>query len=224
MTEDAWLLAGLTRLTDDLLAANFKREDGAEMHVGRLLIDARWGEKNALVKQFCRRHAQAGTRLLAAQGLGIGPAQKTFDEYRPEPGTRMGHGWRVAPPKEGDRWVTVDTNLCKSLTASRLALPLGTPGGIELFSVADLRMHALFADHCVAEAPVETTAKGRTRDVWEWTLPHNDNHWWDCLVGSLVAALMLGCQVPEWGEAKRTGLRKPGERKSLAELAGKAKQ
>ena len=199
-TEDAWIAAGLTALTNHILGATFMREDAAEMHVGQLLIDARWGEKNTLVKQFCRRHPQAGTRLMAAQGQGIGPAQKDFSEYRPEQGTRTGFGWRIAPPTNGDRWVTVDTNSMKSHVASRLALPMYTPGGIELFGTTQAE-HSLFADHCVSEAPVEMTAKRgigqmRTKDVWEWLMPHNDNHYWDCLVGSAVAASMLGCQIP----------------------------
>jgi hypothetical protein len=210
-SEDAWILAGLTALTNNLLGAMFVREDMAEMHIGQLLIDAHWGEKNQLIKQFCRRHPQAGTRLMAAQGYGIGPAQKDFSEYKPEPGTRHGFGWRIAPPKGGDRWVTIDTNTMKSFVAARLALPLGTPGGLDLFGL-DPREHALFADHCVAEAPVEMTAKRgigqiRTKDVWEWLMPHNDNHYWDCLCGCATAASMLGCQIP--------GQEKPARKKRL---------
>jgi len=222
-TEDAWILAGLTALTNAIYGMTFMREDGAEMHVHMVLIDAKWGEKNELVKQFCRRHPQAGTRLLASQGLGIGPAQKDFSEYRPEPGTRTGYGWRIAPPKVGgDRWITIDTNTMKSHVANRLALPLGTPGGIELFGL-DPRDHALFADHCVSEAPMEMTAKRgigqmRTKTVWEWPLPHTDNHWWDCLVGTAAAASMLGCRIP--GIEKRARKR----RMSAAELAALARR
>jgi len=194
--EDAWIVAGLRSLTDQLFAAQYRREDGADLRMGMILIDARWGEKNALVKQFVRRHPESGVRLMSAQGYGIGPAQKTFDEYEPEPGTRTGLGWRIGKPISGDRWVTVDVNWWKSCVAARLALPVGTPGGIELFGV-DPREHSLFADHCVSEAPVETTAKGRTRDVWEWLMPHSDNHYWDNLVGCAVGASMLGAQFPE---------------------------
>lgn len=220
-TEDAWIRAGLTSLTNIILGATFMREDAAEMHVGQCLIDAKWGEKNELVKQFCRRNPQAGTRLMAAQGYGIGPAQKDFSEYKPETGTRFGFGWRVAPPKNGDRWVTIDTNTMKTFASARLALPLGTPGGIDLFGM-DPREHALFADHCVSEAPVEMTAKRgigqmRTKDVWEWLMPHNDNHWWDCLCGCAVGASMLGCSIPGQERAKKK------TRMSAAEMAAMAR-
>lgn len=132
--EDAWILAGLQAIVDKLLGLTFTREDGAELKIGMLLVDARWGEKNALVKQFCRRHPQANTRMMAAQGIGIGPAQKSFDEYNPEPGTRQGMGWRIAPPKAGDRWVTIDVNLIKSFTAGRLALH-SAPRVVLIYSV-----------------------------------------------------------------------------------------
>lgn len=221
-TEDAWILAGLTALTNSIVGASFIREDGAQMRIGQLLIDAKWGEKNELVKKFCRRHPQAGTVVWASQGYGIGPAQKDFSEYKPEPGTRHGYGWRIAPPKAGDRWVTIDTNTMKSFVAARLALPLGTPGGIDLFGL-DPREHALFADHCVSEAPVEMTAKRgigqmRTKDVWEWLMPHNDNHWWDCLVGCAVGASMLGCAIPGQERTKRK------QRMTAAEMAAMARR
>jgi hypothetical protein len=219
-SDDAWILAGITALTHTLLDFSYMREDAAEMRVGNMLIDSGW--KMELVRQFCRRHPQGGTRLWAAKGYGIGPAQKDFSEYNLEPGTRTGYGWRIAPPKAGDRWVTIDTNTMKSFVAARLALPLGTPGGIDLFGL-DPREHALFADHCVSEAPVEMTAKRgigqmRTKDVWEWLMPHNDNHWWDCLVGCAVGASMLGCAIPGQERTKRK------QRMTAAEMAAMARR
>lgn len=192
--EDSWILRGLTDATGFLLGREFKREDGAVFRVGRLLIDCKWGQKAELVKAFCRRHSQAGSVVMAAQGLGIGAASKPFEFYRPEPGAQAGLHWRIPPPKDGSRWVTIDTNWWKSLAGSRLALPVGTPGGWELFG-RDPRTHALFADHCTAEEPVEVTARDRTVDEWKWKPGRPDNHWWDALVGSAVAGSMLGATV-----------------------------
>ncbi|KKL61768.1 hypothetical protein LCGC14_2192000 [marine sediment metagenome] len=219
MGEDAFILASLTSLTNELLDASYRREDGAGMNIGRLLVDARWGEKNKLVKQFCRRHPHAGTRLLAAQGLGIGPAQKPFDEYKAEPGTLTGLAWRIGKPVGNERWVTVDANWWKSCVAARLAMPLGTPGGLDLFGI-DPREHALFADHCVAEVPVETSAKERTRDVWEWKPGRPDNHYWDNLYNAAVAASMLGATIVEFQTIKR---RRRKSAQELADLARAAK-
>jgi hypothetical protein len=195
MTEDAWILASLETLVTQLLTRTFMREDGFAMRIGKLLIDAKWGEKNKLVKSFVRRHPQANTIVFAAQGLGIGASSKPFYEYRPEAGAQMGLNWRIPPAQAGDRWVTIDTNWWKSFMAARLFMPVGTPGGWELFG-DDPATHQLFADHCVAEEPIEVTAKGRTVDEWKWKPGRPDNHWLDCLVGSAVAGSMLGA-APE---------------------------
>jgi hypothetical protein len=45
----------------------------------------------------------------------------------------------------------------------------------------------------VSERPCKVVAKdGKEMTLWEWPLPRSDNHWFDCLVGSAVAASMLG--------------------------------
>ncbi len=201
VVEDAWLVAGMQAVADELLSRTFRREDGAGMRVGKLLYDARWGEKNKLVKAFCRRHKDYPTIVFPAQGIGIGASSKPFDEYRPEAGAQVGMNWRIGPAQDGDRWTTIDTNWWKSFAAGRLAMAKGTPGGWEIFG-RDSREHELFADHCVAEEPVEVTAKGRTVDEWKMKPGRPDNHWWDCLCGAAVAGSMLGASVPERKVAK----------------------
>ena len=160
------------------------------MRIGRLLVDVKWGEKNKLLKTFVRRHQHGGTILWAAQGIGIGASSKPFQDYRHEKGAEIGLAWRIAPPIAGDRWVTIDTNWWKTLAAGRLISPIHTPGGWDLFG-SDPREHALLADHWTSEDPVETTARGRTVFEWKHKPGRPDNHWWDCLVGSAVAASMM---------------------------------
>jgi len=197
LTQDGWILAGLGALVSELLATQFTREDGVPLRIGRLLIDAKWGEKTELVKQFCRRHPQGGNLILPAMGIGFGPTKKSFAEYRPEPGAQIGAAWRLARQASGDRVLSIDTNFWKTFAATRLAMPPGTPGGWELFGRRPAE-HSLFADHCVAEEPKTVLHKesGRERVVWEWKPGRPDNHWWDCLVGSAVAGSLLGCAVP----------------------------
>jgi phage terminase large subunit GpA-like protein len=60
----------------------------------------------------------------------------------------------------------------------------------------DASVHQMFADHLTAEAPVETTAEGRTLDVWH-EKPARDNDWFDCLVYNTVAASMQGAVLKE---------------------------
>jgi hypothetical protein len=220
LTEDAWILAGLGVLVSRLLGSTYNREDSAAMRIGRLLVDAKWGQKTELLKQFCRRHPQGGSIVLPAMGIGFGPTRKTFSEYRPEPGAVIGLNWRLATQPGGDRILSIDVNWWKTLAATRLAMPLGTPGGWELFG-RQPKEHSLFADHCVAEEPKTVIHKesSRERTVWEWKPGRPDNHWWDCLVGSAVAASMLGA-VPAGMEPVRVRP-KPSERPTMAELAGR---
>lgn len=219
LTEDAWILRGLGAVTAELLSRQYKREDGAELRIGRLLIDARWGQKTELVKQFCRRHPQGGSIVVPAMGIGIGPTRKTFLEYRPEPGAVIGLHWRLATQAGGDRVLSIDTNWWKTFAAERLSMPMGTPGGWELFG-RDAKAHALFADHQVAEVPKTIVHKetGRERTIWELRMERPDNHYWDCLCGAAAAASMLGASIP--GVDIRQNRRPaPGSRPSLKELA-----
>lgn len=212
LPEDSWILKGLEATSSAIVGAHFPREDGAALRVGRLLIDAHWGQKTELVKQFCRRHPQSGSVVWPAMGQYFGATSKPLAEYNNEPGEQRGLHWRIGPAKGGDRHVTIDTNWWKSLAAARLIMPLGTPGGWELFG-RDPQAHALFAEHCTAEEPVEVMARGRA--LVEWKLkPNRDNHWWDCLVGCAVGGSLLGA-APAGIEGKRP--RRP--RLSLADMA-----
>lgn len=215
MVEQAWIQAGLTQCVEQLLARTFLREDGAEMRIGRLLIDAGWSTD--IVKTFVRRHPQAGSIVQASFGRGIKASDAPMAKWPKKPGQLVGDHWVIEPAKSGDRAVTIDTNHWKSFAASRLASPVGTPGGWELFG-SDPREHQLFADHCVAEEPVEVTAKERTVFEWKWKPGRPDNHWWDSLIGSAIAGSMLGA-TPQ-GVERPTA--KP--RQSLAELAAKARK
>jgi hypothetical protein len=216
LVEDARIKAGLTALVNSLLATSYAREDGAPMRIGRLLIDARW--KTELVKQFCRRHPQGGSIIFPAMGVGLGPTRKSFADYKPEPGAVIGQDWRLATIRS-DRVVSIDVNAWKTFAATRLGMPLGTPGGWELFG-RDPKEHTLFADHCVSEEPKTVVHKesGRERVIWEWKPGRPDNHGWDNLIGAAVGGSMLGA-IPAGMEpvARRP---KPSERPTMAQLAG----
>jgi hypothetical protein len=53
--------------------------------------------------------------------------------------------------------------------------------------------HDLLFDHLTNEYPVRTeSARGRTVDEWKLSGTRFENHWWDCMVGSAVAASISG--------------------------------
>jgi len=63
---------------------------------------------------------------------------------------------------------------------------------------------------------VKTEGRGRTVDEWKMRPERGDNHWFDCLVGSAVAASMQGAAIPN--SAVAAAVRR--ERVSFAALQG----
>ena len=220
--QDAYILAGLTEATDRLLARQFVREDGAPLRIGKLLIDAHWGEKTELVKSFCRRHPQFNAVVLPSFGVGVRPGDSL--RVGKKPGGRFGPGWGSPPAEKGMLHVTFDADWAKSQVAQRLAVPLGTPGGWDLWG-DNPRTHAMLAEHCTAERAVQLTRGEATKETWE-LLPNRDNHGWDNLVMCLIAGLVLGVKMPDVDRPSRRRGRSTtadGRLPTMAELSAAAK-
>jgi hypothetical protein len=216
LVEDAFLLKALDDLAAILIGRRMLREDGREMRIGKILVDVRWGEKNKLLKTWCARHPEHGRIIHAAQGIGFSATSTPIGEFRPD-GARTGDHWRLGPVKNGDIWVSADVNYWKTVAASRLLVAKGTPGSWQLFG-DNPTVHAMFADYCCNEEPIEVTAKGRTVTEWRLLPGRNDNEPWDCLVGSAVAGSLAGAAIP--GTRKVAAL--PGSRGvPLAQMWGK---
>lgn len=206
LTEEAWLLAGLTALVDQLTKSVYTREDGLTLRISSIGIDSRW--KKELVWTFCRRHPCA-ILLTPTMGHFIGATSKPFDEYKPESGARNGMHWRFPPPREGQQFLLADVNWWKTQAATRLALPKGTPGGWEISGGTDQREHILLADHYCSEEPVDVSAKGRNVAEWKWKPGRPDNHWWDNLVICAVLGSILGAKFGVEAEGKNFIRKRP---------------
>lgn len=98
------------------------------------------------------------------------------------------------------RW---DTNYWKSFFHARMSTAQGDPGNFTLFGRAP-SAHRMFADHCAAEYSIRVSAKGRTVDEWKERPEKPDNHWFDGVVGCMVAASMCGCVLPNAGHVRKT--------------------
>ncbi|QDU33039.1 Phage terminase large subunit (GpA) [Poriferisphaera corsica] len=187
---------GLEQLTLQTLSRIYRREDGAEMHINRCMIDANWGQSTDVVYQFCRQ-SEFATILLPSHGKYVGASSTPFSEYKRKRGDRIGHHWRI-PNITGRRQVRhalVDTNYWKSFVHARLSVAMGDPGCLSLYG-RDTERHRLLADHMTAEYRVKTLARGRVVDEWKLKAARPDNHWLDCLVGCAVGASMMGASLP----------------------------
>jgi hypothetical protein len=226
MVDDAYITAAVTATIAALAARSYSREDGFPLKVQKLLVDIRWGQKNALLKSLLRRHPAYGQQLWPAQGQGFGAKYKPITAYKPEPGAVAGGGpgcplhWRIAPADAaGNRWVTTDVNFWKDFAAARLAAPMGTPGAWSIFG-RDPAEHALLFDHWTAETPIAVSARGQTVNEWSLLPGRSDNDWWDCLVGAAVGVTLAGAMPP--GLASVRQRRRPEDRPTLAQLAGRS--
>jgi energy-coupling factor transporter ATP-binding protein EcfA2 len=195
------IYGAMTVLTDELLAREWEREDGAMLKIERALIDANWGSSTDVVYQFCRQSSWAGV-VYPAHGRYVGASSKPMTEYRKQPGDRLGFNWMMpnVAGKRAIRHVIFDSNFWKSFVHARLAVPMGDKGCLSLYG-RHPQLHQLLAEHLTAEYRVKTIGRGRTVDEWKIRPDRSDNHWLDCLAGCAVAGSMLGATLPEFGIA-----------------------
>ncbi|HUW32358.1 MAG TPA: terminase gpA endonuclease subunit, partial [Planctomycetota bacterium] len=187
------IYAGLGKLTEKLLAHEWRRDDGVVMHIGRCLVDAGW--QSDVVYDFCRQATHAAL-LMPAHGAGITASQKPISEYDRKRGDTIGEGWWIpaSTRKRALRHLRIDTNYWKTFIYERITTAVGDKGALTVFGDKP-QAHRLLADHLCAEYRVRTQGRGRKVDEWKNPAHQPDNHWWDCLVGSAAAASMLGSRL-----------------------------
>lgn len=163
--------------------------DDATTKLSLLLVDSNWQQTANVVREFVRR-SPWGTRVMPSQGRYVGVAGRTLTDKAPPPGERQGPNWRTSTT-ERVKHLQWDTNAWKTMVAGRLKLAATEPTAITIHSGKN---HDLLADHLASEYPTRAISKERACDLWSLT-PGQDNHWWDCLVGSCVAASFTGVEA-----------------------------
>jgi hypothetical protein len=214
------IYAGLESLTAKLLDREWQRDDGAAMKIGRCLIDANWGQSTDVVYQFCRQSKHAAV-IMPSHGRFVGASSMPFSEYKRRPGDRVGLNWRIpnVHGKRAIRHVVFDTNWWKSFVNARLRVSMGDRGCLSTFGT-NPETHRMVAEHLTSEYYIKTEGRGRTVDEWKQRPEQPDNHWFDCLVGTTVAASMEGCIL--FGTDVATPSRK--DRVSFKELQSRTKR
>ncbi len=202
-TLEASLLAALSSLVDaagdvgGLLAREWQREDGGPVRIDLLGADANWGQSTETVYSWARR-SPATQLIVPGHGRYVGASSKPLNDYSRKPGDLLGPEWRIPADagRYGKRHLIYDSNAWKSAVYSRLACPVGAPGGLSFAGRPGDRAHSLLVDHLVAEYRVRTSGRGREVDEWKLRPERPDNHWLDCVVGCAVLASVCGVQVP----------------------------
>jgi len=196
LAKEAVIYAGLDEALKYLMTARLPRDDGSEQSLDLCLIDT--GYVPDIVAKAIRS-GSFGARVLPSRGLGLSARNKPFSEYKPEPGVQRGRHWRIAvAPSTRLRTVVIDVNYWKSFLRDCWLAPPGTASALTLFGTKDKpEPHGLYADHAASEFPVKTFGNGRWLEEWR-KIPDRENHFWDCAVGSTVAASVLGIASPLW--------------------------
>jgi len=179
---------------DLVLGRSWKRadKDATDATVSRLLIDAQWGPQTDTVYRAVRESSHRGL-ILPSHGRYVSASAEPISRWKGRDGETLGEEWRIGPTNRGHR-ITFDSNHWKTQASARLLTPMGSPGACRLFG-RDEHAHRLLADHFTCEKAAEVSSRHRRINEWRVRPGRTDNHWWDCLVGCLVAASTLGATV-----------------------------
>jgi hypothetical protein len=216
---------GLREVAATIMGREYQREDGqGSLRVQAMLVDANYAKLANVVRDFCRRN-QWGTAIMPSHGTYVGATTRALNDRKAERGERTGPNWRTTT-RERLRHLLFDTNAWKSLAASRLRLPRADLQAMTIHGGT----HDCLLDHFSSEFAKRAASREKTVDEWK-KHPGRDNHWWDCLIGAMVAASFVGISgvgaqpirsrqpVKRWDEA---ALRK--RREELALMAARAGQ
>lgn len=192
MGDEGALHAALKALTQALLLRDWKRTDGTNLRLERLMIDANFN--TPIIHRFIELSDFAGL-ITPSFGRYYGAkSAKTLAMNKINPGDTRRDGIILTKggTKHKVRHALVDVNYWKSFVHNRLKTETGDRGSLTLFR--DPTEHRMLIDHLVSE---RCEVKTVYRTVEEWTLsqPGLDNHLLDCLVGAAAGAILQGCSL-----------------------------
>ncbi|MDX2058800.1 MAG: terminase gpA endonuclease subunit, partial [Gemmatimonadales bacterium] len=193
LSEPERVYAGLSALAGEVLGREYAREGtGERMRVERCLVDAGW--QSQTVYAWCRQTPFAGL-VYPSKGIGRTATARGVSEWKPRPGERAGHHWRLTMSETGKgRMVQFDPDAWKTFLWERLTAPLGGPGCLLLHG-SDPAAHELLAEHLAAETAEPVTLRGQTFDKWS-VRPHRpDNHLLDCYSSDMEALTRSGWRL-----------------------------
>lgn len=209
------LRRGLERLTEEILNKEYFRPDKVAMKISKCFIDANWGNSTDIVYSFCRETKFANI-VTPSHGKYFGARDKPIMYKKRVPGETIGHNWYYpnSSKSRAIRHIIIDTNYWKTFLYNRILTASGDSGCFTVFG-SDKREHTLFSEHLSNEFWTPTV--GNERLVYEWKMRpgKTENHWFDCVVGSAVAANQLGCNRPEFFEDQRFKTRKLSFREEI---------
>lgn len=214
-------LESLDTLCRALIDKNWITETGSMVPITKIGIDSGYSESRAAVYNVANR---SDFKALVYPARGIGSSPRRPDLWLPgskrRKGEQRGHQWRILPGDDCPRLLQVNTNAWKTMCAKSWSYEIGAPGAMSIFGQKGKisSRHQAFAENMASERSIEVEVAGTTLTMWELAKAHTDNHWFDCVVNSMVLANMEGCARPGMKQTRRRKPKRGGSgRKTLAD-------
>lgn len=222
---DRAIKRAILRRMDLFREANYCFDDGEQISDPLTLVDARY--RTDAVYAAC---LEIGKGIYPVMGIGAsaGCIQGRFRDVQQRTAKKKpGDGWFMEA--KGKLWViTADTDRWKLFEHDRWLTARDHAGCMSLYGEpsetpdrlsTDERFHGVYAQHICSEVEVEELHKGAIRRRWKTI--SKENHWLDASYYSDVAANLKGIQSLKGEAASKVPSVKPGERPTLAQLAGR---
>ena len=190
-------------IDEDLMPRDWQFDDSKQtMKIGRLLVDANWGDSSNTVYGFCKS-SKFSRHVMPAHGKYIGPTAAPISKYKSKKGEKVGCEWITRRNNSREvKHITFDSNWFKTQMHAAFAVEPGNENGMMICS-GSAAAHQMLIDQLLSEKPSTLTKGERTTTLW--TLPQSkpDNHLLDCVSGAIVAASLDGCKFPFENKRKR---------------------
>ncbi len=182
---------------EEFLLDDWENENGTVRAVDLLLKDWSDGGQKPRIEAQVSASLQK-SRIRPSKGAAPKPGRKPVHLWGdPQKDRHTFSDW-VERRTDNPVHVQFDANKHKNHGARRLQTVIGAPSCV-LLPGSEPRENMLLAEHLTAEKATRIVWDGTPGTVWE-ALPGRDNDWWDCYIGNVVAASMLGCALP--GESR----------------------
>jgi phage terminase large subunit GpA-like protein len=185
---------GIETLLKDMLSADYIMENDEKgyesVRFSKILVDS--GYVPEVVERAIR---MVGSPIVfPSKGIGVQATNEPMRQWNRRKGRRFGHYWIEERP-QGRTFltVTIDTNYWKCRLHETFSVGSGSHGGLTFWG-RELNAHQMISEHCTSE--VTKFVEHGANKLYEWQItPGRDNHFFDCLVGSLAAASVCGIKL-----------------------------
>jgi len=212
--DEQLVFAGLSELVPLILERAYPRVGSGEHRITKCLIDSGW--KGKAVYEFIRQSA-FDPIIYPSKGVARSSSSVGVARWAKRDGERLGHHWRQTNGEHGRKQqIQFDPDEWKTILHGKLSVPMGGRSTLSFWGRdPKAHEHELIAQHCEAESSEPAMTKGDRYDKWTPAVGSPDNHLFDCLNGSLVAASVDGLV---WDASGAPVAKNTGPRKTLREM------